>query len=102
MILRLARRVFGSSADRRLTRYGQTTKEILAIAPEHRSLSPAALRQRTQDLREKAMAGVSLDDLAIPLFALVREAARRSLGEEHLPEQLICGLALQHGCIARK
>jgi preprotein translocase subunit SecA len=100
MILRLARRVFGSSADRRLARYGQTTKEILAIAPEHRDLSPAAIRERVQGLRQKAMAGASLDHLAIPVFALVREAARRTLGEEHVPEQLIGGLALQDGCIA--
>ncbi len=46
------------------------------------------------------MAGVPPDDLAIPVFALVREAARRTLGEEHVAEQLIGGLALQDGCIA--
>ena len=100
MILRLARRVFGSAADRRLARYGKTTKEIVAIAPEHRGVSSAALRQRAQSLREKAMAGAPLDNLVIPVFALVREAARRTLGEEHVPEQLIGGLALQDGCIA--
>jgi preprotein translocase subunit SecA len=100
MILRLAKRAFGLSADRRLARHGRRAKQILDIAPEHRVLSPAALIERTQALREKAMAGVPLDDLAVPVFALVREAACRTLGEEHVLEQLIGGLALQDGCIA--
>lgn len=100
MILRLAKRVFGTPAERRLARYARTANEILAVAAKHRSLSPAVLRECAQDLREKAIAGVPLNDLAIPVFALVREAARRTLGEEHVPEQLICGLALQDGCIA--
>ena len=39
------------------------------------------------------------DDLAIPLFALVREAARRTLGQEHVPEQIVAGLALKDGYI---
>ncbi len=100
MILRLAKRALGFSADRRLSRYGRKAKQILDIAPEHHALSPAALLERTQTLREKAVAGAPLDDLTVPVFALVREAARRALGEEHVPEQLIGGLALQDGCIA--
>jgi preprotein translocase subunit SecA len=100
MILRLAKRAFGFPADRRLARYGRKAKQILAVAAEHRVLSPTALFDRAQILRERAMAGVPLDDLTIPVFALVREAARRTLGEEHVPEQLIGGLALQDSCIA--
>ena len=100
MILRLAKRAFGSRAERRLTRYGEKAEQIIAVAPEHHALSPTALRERVQVLRERAMAGAPLDDLTIPLFALVREAARRTLGEQHVAEQLIGGLALQDGGVA--
>jgi preprotein translocase subunit SecA len=99
MILRFVQRAFGFPADRRLARYSRTAKQILAVASEHQSLSPAALLERVQRLREKAMAGTALAELAIPMFALAREAARRTIGEEHVPEQIVGGLALLDGCI---
>ena len=57
------------------------------------------LLDRAQRLRERTIAGADPDDLAIPLFALVREAARRTLGQEHVPEQIVAGLALKDGYI---
>ncbi|ABD90065.1 preprotein translocase subunit SecA (ATPase RNA helicase)-like [Rhodopseudomonas palustris] len=62
-------------------------------------LSDAASRERAQCLRQRA-AGTPLDELALPMFALVREAARRTLAEAHVAEQLIGGLALRDGCVA--
>ena len=99
MILRLAKKAFGSTADRKLIRYRRKAEQILALASEHHTLSSATLQDRARRLRERAMAGAFLDDLAIPVFALVREAARRTLGQEHVPEQIVAGLALKDGCI---
>ncbi len=100
MILRLARDLLRSPAERRLAEYGRTADQILAIASQHRTLSQTALRERAFDSREEVKAGAALEDIVVPFFALVREAARRELGEEHVPQQLMAGLAMQDGCIA--
>ena len=63
-------------------------------------MSDAALRERADTLRARARAGATLDTLTIPTFALVREAARRAIGEAHVAEQLIGALALRDGAIA--
>ena len=99
MILRLARRAFSSRADRRLERYRRIAEQITALAPDHRTLSQATMRDRIRELRQIAMSG-DRTDLAVPVFALVREAARRTLKQEHVPAQLIGGLAMLDGCIA--
>nr|Q07HT2.1 RecName: Full=Protein translocase subunit SecA 2 [Rhodopseudomonas palustris BisA53] len=93
-------RLIASPQQRRLTRYRALADRILALDGETRALSDAALRQRADDLRHRARAGASLDALTIPTFALVREAARRTLGEAHVVEQLIGALALRDGAIA--
>ncbi|MEO6946039.1 MAG: preprotein translocase subunit SecA [Nitrobacter sp.] len=99
MILRLARRALGFLAERRLARYRKTAGKILALSDDYTQISSAALRERGEDLRRRAVAGVPLDDLLVDVFALVREAARRTLGEPHVMVQLIGGLALHDGCI---
>ncbi|MDB5653012.1 MAG: protein translocase subunit secA [Tardiphaga sp.] len=100
MIAGFAARAFASRADRRLARYRRAAERIIELAPEHAALTPALLRNRIAELRRRACAGAALDELAIPTFALVREAARRTLRQPHVAAQLIGGLALQDGCIA--
>jgi preprotein translocase subunit SecA len=97
MIPSLARRAFGSRADRRLARYARTASAIIDAAPRLKTLSAEQLLAEAASLREQAKAGTLLDGLIVPAFALVREAARRTLGEEHVPAQLIGGLALHDG-----
>ncbi len=99
MILSLARRAFGSRADRRLARYARTATTIIALSPRYRDLRADALLMEAQLLRDRARTGASLNELTIPAFALVREAARRTLSEEHVPAQLIGGLALHDGLL---
>jgi preprotein translocase subunit SecA len=99
MIADLVARTFGSRAARRLARYRHVAQEIMALAPEHETLTPEALRDRVRELRQRAMAGAALDQLVIPMFALTREAARRAIGEQHVVAQLIGGQALQNGCV---
>ena len=55
---------------------------------------------RTATFREELAAGKSLDDLLVPAFATVREAAKRTLGQRHFDVQLIGGMVLHEGRIA--
>ena len=69
-------------------------------SPRLRDLSDAELRARTEDFRRQIEEGASLDDLLIPAFATVREAAKRTLGQRHFDVQLIGGMVLHEGKIA--
>ena len=96
----LAKKIFGSSNDRRLKRYDRPVDEINALEPEVEKLSDEALRARTQEFRDALAAGKTLDDLLPPAFATVREAARRALGQRHFDVQLVGGMVLHEGAIA--
>jgi preprotein translocase subunit SecA len=96
----LAKKVFGSSNDRRLKTYRPRVAEINALEPELAALSDDALRARTEEFRRQLAEGKSLDDLLVPAFATVREAAKRTLGQRHFDVQLLGGMVLHEGSIA--
>lgn len=73
---------------------------VLALEPTMRSLSDAQLPEKIMKLRERARGGAALDELLPETFALVRETARRVLGEHPFPVQIIGGIALYIGNIA--
>src|SRR5216110_3480433 len=100
MIGALARKFFGSANDRRVKGYQSRVNAINALEPELAALSDEALKARTGEFREKIANGTSLDDLLIPAFATVREAAKRTLGQRHFDVQLIGGMVLHEGKIA--
>src|SRR5918992_2608246 len=79
--------------------------EINAFEPEIEALSDDALRHKTVEFREQlANAGDDVDeamnDIAIEAFAVVREAAQRTIGQRHFDVQLMGGAALHNGWIA--
>jgi preprotein translocase subunit SecA len=96
----LARKIFGSSNDRRLKRYQPTVAAINALEAEVSALSDADLRARTDKFRAEIAAGKDVDDLLVPAFATVREAAKRTLGQRHFDVQLVGGMVLHEGAIA--
>jgi preprotein translocase subunit SecA len=100
MIGALARKIFGSSNDRRLRPYGPKVDAINALEPELEKLSDEALRARTAEFRKQIAAGTSLDDLLVPAFATVREAAKRTLRQRHFDVQLIGGMVQHEGAIS--
>ena len=63
-------------------------------------LSDEALRARTADFKKQVADGKSLDDILVPAFATVREAAKRTIGQRHFDVQLIGGMVLHEGRIA--
>ncbi|TPJ17945.1 preprotein translocase subunit SecA [Mesorhizobium sp. B2-7-2] len=96
----LARKVFGSSNDRRVKSTRPRVEAINAMENEMRALSDAELAGRTEKFRQDLANGAALDDLLVPAFATVREAARRVLGMRPFDVQLIGGMVLHNGGIA--
>src|SRR5262249_53793268 len=100
MLGSFAKMIFGSANERRLKKYAPKVAAINALEPEVHKLSDAELAARTLTFREQFGAGMSLEDLLVPAFATVREAARRTLGQRHFDVQLIGGMVLHEGAIA--
>ena len=100
MIGALARKFFGSANDRRVKGYQSRVDAINALEPEIAALTDDELKARTNEFREQVRNGDTLDELLIPAFATVREAAKRTLGQRHFDVQLIGGVVLHEGDIA--
>ncbi|MGL3105904.1 preprotein translocase subunit SecA [Bradyrhizobium sp. BR 1432] len=100
MIGALARKFFGSANDRRVKGYQSRVNAINALEPEVSKLSDEALKARTAEFKKQIAEGKTLDDLLVPAFATVREAAKRTLGQRHFDVQLIGGMVLHEGDIA--
>ena len=79
----VASKIFGSSNDRKLKTYESRIEAINGLEPEIKALSDAELQARTDEFRKQIADGTSLDDLIVPAFATVREAACRTLGQRH-------------------
>ena len=73
---------------------------INALEPKYAALNDEDLRAQTKVLRGRLAQGESLDDILHDSFAVVREAAKRTLKQRHFDVQLIGGLTLNEGKIA--
>jgi len=93
-------KIFGSRNDRLLKQYRKTVERINAMEIGLESLSDAELRAKTQNFRDRAAAGESLDDLLPEAFAVVREGSKRVMKMRHFDVQLAGGIALHNGKIA--
>jgi preprotein translocase subunit SecA len=100
MIGALARKFFGSANDRRVKGYQSRVHAVNALEPELAALSDEALKARTEEFRKQLAEGKALDDILVPAFATVREAAKRTLGQRHFDVQLIGGIVLHEGDIS--
>ena len=93
-------RLFGSSNDRKVKAMMARVARINSLEPAMQALSDEALRAKTVEFRERLGRGETLDQLLEEAFAVVREAARRVLGQRHFDVQLIGGIVLHQGGIA--
>ena len=100
MVGRVLAKVFGSKNDRMIKQYRKIVKTINELEASIEPLSDAELAAKTVEFRERIAQGATLDELLPEAFAVVREAARRVLGERHYDVQLIGGIVLHHGMIA--
>ncbi len=95
-----ASKIFGSSNERKVKGFRARVAAINALESEVQALTDDELRARTEEFRKELAAGKTLDDLLVPAFATVREAAKRTLGQRHFDVQLIGGMVLHQGDIA--
>ncbi len=100
MVLGLATKLFGSSNDRALKKLKSHIGPINALEETYQKMSDAELQEQTNVFRQRIEKGESLDNLMHDAFAVVREAAKRTLGQRHYDVQLIGGICLHEGKIA--
>jgi preprotein translocase subunit SecA len=96
----IASAVFGTTNSRKLVAFQKRVPAINAIEPEYEKLSDAELIGLTDKFKAELAGGKSLDDLLVPAFAAVREAAKRSLGLRPFDVQLQGGMVLNAGIIS--
>ena len=99
-MLNLLTRLFGSRNDRIVRGYEATVRKAASFENALQALSDEALQAKTVEFRKRLAGGETLNDLAPEAFAVVREAARRTLKMRHFDVQLIGGLTLHEGRIA--
>ncbi|MCI8671309.1 MAG: preprotein translocase subunit SecA [Bacilli bacterium] len=83
-----------------LKKFEHIADEIMALDEEMQKLTDAELKAKTEEFKEELNSGKTLDDIVVPAFAVVREAASRFIGEKPYYVQLIGGLAIHYGNIA--
>lgn len=96
----IARNLFGSANDRYIKTLHAIVEQVNALEPEFEALDDDALRARTDDFRARLADGASVEDILPESFAVVREAAKRTLGQRHYDVQLMGGVVLHRGNIA--
>jgi len=100
MIGALLKKVVGTKNERELRRIMPIVERINALEPQVVALPDHRLRAKTWEFKERIERGEALDELLPEAFAVVREAARRTLGERPFDVQLIGGIVLHEGKIA--
>jgi preprotein translocase subunit SecA len=96
----LLKKVLGSGQDKNISKLEPLIEEINALEPQMLEASDEEFRQFRLVYTSRYQAGEELDDLLPEVFASVREAARRSLGQRHFDVQLMGGIVLHEGKIA--
>ena len=100
MFQNMLTKVFGSKEDRDVKKFSDIVEAVNQREPAVQKLTDAQLQSKTTEFRQKLDAGASLDELLPDAFAVVREAAVRTLKQRHYDVQIMGGTALHQGCIA--
>ncbi|GLO76985.1 preprotein translocase subunit SecA [Sulfitobacter pontiacus] len=98
----LAKKVFGTPNDRKIKATRPLVEKINALEGEFLALTDDGLKQKTEELRKRAIDGESLDDLLPEAFANCREGARRTLGLRAFDTQLMSAIFLHQGNISEQ
>ena len=93
-------KLLGNTSESRVKKLMPQVQRINSLEPEMHALSDQALRAKTAEFKERLGAGETLDDLLPEAFAVVREAAQRTIGQRHFDVQLLGGIVLHQGRIA--
>ncbi|MEM6998120.1 MAG: preprotein translocase subunit SecA, partial [Patescibacteria group bacterium] len=91
--------ILGDPEAKTLRRYRRIAKQINGLEDDIKKLSDAKLKAKTKEF-QKRLGNESLDALLPEVYAVVREAASRVLGQRHYDVQLVGGIALHEGKVA--
>jgi preprotein translocase subunit SecA len=100
MIAALLAKIFGTNNLRQLKKLQPIVEKINQFERSIETLSDDQLGLKTNEFKEQLAQGKSLEDILPEAFAVVRETARRKLGQRHYDVQLIGGMVLHQGRIA--
>jgi preprotein translocase subunit SecA len=100
MVGNLIKKIVGSKNERELKRIRPIIQRVNQMEPNLLPLSDEQLRAKTSEFKERIDQGARPEEILPEAFAVVREAARRTLGERHFDVQLIGGIVLHEGKIA--
>ena len=100
MFRKMITKVFGSKEDRDVKKFRDIVEAVNQREPENKKLTDAQLQSKTPEFRRQLDAGASLDDLLPDAFAVVREAAVRTLKQRHYDVQIMGAIVLHQGSIA--
>ena len=92
--------LFGNPNKKVLAELRRQVDQMNAYEPQLSALSDEQLRAKTDEFKRRLQAGELLEALTFEAFAVVREAAKRTLGQRHFDVQLMGGLVLHRGGIA--
>ena len=96
----LIQKIFGTHSENELKRIYPIADAIEALEPVMQKLTDSELKEKTREFKKRLAEGETLDDILPEAFAVVREAAVRTLGMKHYRVQLIGGIILHQGRIA--
>ncbi len=99
-MFKFIKKVLGDPNEKELKKYYPLVDKINLLEDETKSLSDEKVREKTEELKKRVLKGDSLDSILPEAYALVRESARRTLGERHFDVQLLGGISLHKGNIA--
>ena len=93
-------KIFADPNEKYLKKIQPIVEKINSLEPRFEKLSDEKLREKTEEFKQRLKKGETLDDILPEAFALVREAAKRTLGQRHFDVQLMGGIVLHQGKIA--
>ncbi len=99
-MLKFITKILGSSNERALKAYYKHIEPINELEPKYEAMSDDEIKEQTNLFRKRLADGEGLEDIKNEAFAVVREAAKRSMGLRHYDVQLIGGLVLNDNKIA--
>ena len=93
-------KIFGSRNDRLLNTYRKTVERINLLETQYEKLSDEQLRDKTQEFKDRVVAGETLDAILSEAFAVVREGSKRAMKMRHFDVQMLGGMSLHNGKIS--
>ena len=93
-------KIFGNYSEKEIKKIMPVVSKIESLEPDMVKLTDDELRAKTDEFKGRLANGETLDDILPEAYAVVREAAKRTLGMRHFDVQVIGGIVLHQGRIA--